>query len=139
MKKLILLIALFAFVGVASAQFTKGVLVPIATTDSMEVGQLTVTKYITPTAGYSTLSIQPVVTEFSGTTAGKVRLYGSVDGTNYIATGDSLTLADVTTAQTTIWNVTPCKYAKLKIVGVGVGTMNAYLRVWYLARKTITE
>lgn len=139
MKKFLVIAFLFSFIGMASAQWSTPVRVPIATTDSMEVGQLTVTKYITLTAGYSTVSIQPVVTKFSGTVAGTVVLYGTVDGTNYVSTGDTLTLANVTTAQTAIWNVTPNKYYKYKIVGVGSGTMNAYLRVWYIARKTITE
>ena len=137
MKKFLVLLFLIASLTV-SAQFSTGVRLPIATTDSMEVGQLTVTKYITLGSGYSTVSIQPTVTEFSGTTAGKVKLYGSIDAVNYVQL-DSLVLADVTTVQTKIWNITPNKYAKYKIEGVGVGTMNAVLRVWYLARKTITE
>ncbi len=137
MKKFLVLVFLFASLCV-SAQFSAGVRLPLAATDSMEVGQLTVTKYITLTAGYSTVSIQPIVTEHSGTTAGKVKLYGSIDATNYVLV-DSLVLADVTTAQTKIWTITPNKYAKLKIEGVGTGTMNAVLRVWYLARKTIME
>jgi len=137
MKKFLILAFLFIFVGMASAQFTIGVQVPIATTDSMEVGQLTVTKYISLTGGYNTVSIQANVTEFSGTTAGTVKLYGTIDGTNYVQIGESLTLSDVTTVQTKIWNITPNQYAKYKIVGVGIGTMNAVLRVWYLCRKNI--
>jgi len=97
----------------------------------MKTGALTVTKYITLSAAYSTVSIQPVVTEVSGTTAGKVKLYGTIDGTNYVQL-DSLVLADVTTAQTKIWNITPNKYPKYKVEGVGTGTMNAVLRVWYV-------
>ena len=137
MKKFLVLLFLIASFTV-SAQFSTGVRLPIATTDSMEVGQLTVTKYITLGSGYSTVSIQPTVTEFSGTTAGKVKLYGSIDEVNYVQL-DSMVLTDVTTVQTKVFNITPNKYAKIKIQGVGTGTMNAVLRVWYLARKTITE
>lgn len=111
---------------------------PLTTSDSIKTGVLTVTKYITLTGGYSTVSIQPIVTEVSGTTAGKVKLYGSVDATNYVLL-DSLVLSDVTTAQTKVWNITPNKYAKYKVEAVGTGTMNAVLRVWYLCRKYITE
>ena len=138
MKKLILLITLFAFTVMASAQFTVGVKLANATTDSIKTGALTVTKYISLSAGYMNVSIQPVVTKVSGTVGGIARLYGTVDGTNYIATKDTLTLTDIAT-NTVIWKITTSPYAKYKIVAVGTGTMNAVMRTWYLARKTITQ
>jgi len=137
MKKLFLLITLFAFVGMASAQFTAGAKLSQATTDSIKTGALTVTKYITITSGYNTLSIQPVITKVSGTVAGKIYYAGTIDGTNYI-TQDSLVLANITT-NTKIFVSQPAKFWKYKIWGVGTGTMNAVMTVWYLARKTITE
>ena len=122
----------------ANAQFSSGVKLPQATTDSVKTGALTVTKYLSVNAGYSSIGIQPVVTKNSGTVAGKVKLYGTIDGTNYISTGDSITLSNVTT-NTAIWNVTVKPYAKYKIEAVGSGTMNALLNVWYIMRKTRTE
>ena len=137
MKKLFLLITLFAFVGMASAQFTTGVKLTQTTSDTIKTGALTVTKYITITSGYNTLAIQPVVTKTSGTVAGKIYIAGTIDGTNYI-TQDSLVLSNVAT-NTKIYISQPAKFWKYKIWGVGTGTMNALLSVWYLARKTITE
>jgi len=133
MKKILILFALLIVGFYANAQFTSGYKLPAATTDSIKSGSLTVTKTFALTAGYSTVSIQPVVTKVSGTVAGTVVLYGTVDGTNYVSTGDTLTLTDVAT-KTVIWNVTPAKHAKYRVVAVGTGTMNALLSVWYLAR-----
>ena len=55
--------------------------------------------------GYNLLSIQPVITKATGTMAGTTVLYYSVDGTNWVTTGDSQTNTNVTT-NTTVWNKT---------------------------------
>lgn len=137
MKKFIFILILAVISVGANAQFARGVKMTQATTDTIKTGALTVTKILPLTAGYSTVSIQPVLTKKSGTVAGKVYLYGTVDGTNYIKL-DSLTLSDQAT-NTAIFNVTPAKHSQYKIQGVGNGTMNALLSVWYLVRKYITE
>jgi hypothetical protein len=54
---------------------------------------------------YRTVSVQPVVTKATGTMAGTSVLYSSVNGTNYVSTGDTLTCTNVTT-NTTVWNKT---------------------------------
>lgn len=141
MKKIFLLAFLFAFIGAASAQWSSGVKITQTTSDTIKTGSLTVTKYLTLTAGYSTVSIQPVVTKTSGTVLAGVKIYGTIDGTNYVLIGavsDSLACTNQTT-NTKIWSITNCPYPKIKIVGQGYGTMNALLTVWYVARKTITE
>lgn len=53
--------------------------------------------------GYSLVSIQPVITKATGTMAGTSVLYYSVNGTNWVATGDTMTNTNVTT-NTTVWN-----------------------------------
>ena len=135
MKKYILIFALLVSVVLSStAQFTVGVKMPQTTSDSIKTGALTVTKYLTLQGGYESVSIATVVTKVSGTVAGTVYIAGTVDGTNYTAALDSLTLSNVTTNHK-IFMVTGNPYWKYKIWGVGSGTMNGVLTVWYLARK----
>jgi hypothetical protein len=55
--------------------------------------------------GYNQVAIQPVITKASGTMAGTSVLYYSVNGTNWVATGDTLTNSNTTT-NTTVWNKT---------------------------------
>lgn len=63
------------------------------------------TMSITLTRSYSQLSIQPVITKATGTMAGTAVLYSSVNGTNWVSTGDTLTFTNVTT-NTTVWTKT---------------------------------
>lgn len=135
MKKYILIFSLLISVVLgASAQFTVGVKMPQATTDSIKTGALTVTKYLTLQGGCQSVSIATVVTKVSGTIAGKVYIAGTVDGTNYTAALDSMTLSNVTTNHK-IFLITGNPYWKYKIWGVGSGTMNGVLTAWYLVRK----
>ena len=140
MKKFLVIAFLFAFIGGAFAQWTTGVKIAAAATDTIKTGALTVTKYLPVTAGYSTIAIQPVVTKTSGTVLAGIKIYGTVDGTNYVLIGaasDSLACTNVAT-NTKIWTITNAPYTKIKIVGTGYGTMNALLSIWYVVRKTIT-
>jgi hypothetical protein len=76
---------------------------------------------------YHIVSIQPVVTKTSGTMAGTATLYYSVNGTNWIPTGESLTLTNVTT-NTVIWTlVSPVRYWRIIVGGATtvVGTASA--------------
>ena len=138
MKRVILMVALLATYFIASAQFSSGVKLPSVVGDSVKTGALTVTKYISLSAGYSTVSVQPVLTKASGTVLAGIKLYGTVDGTNYVQIGDSIACTNITT-NTSIWTLTNTSYAKLKIVYKGYGTMSAYSTTWYLVRKRITE
>lgn len=72
--------------------------------------------------------IQVVVDKISGTVGGKVLLFGSVDGTNYVQIKtDSLVAGNVTT-QTKIFDVSPVKYPFYQVSYTGTGTMAAKLR-----------
>lgn len=55
------------------------------------------TAYYSLTKGYKMIGIQPVVTKASGTMAGVLRFYASIDGTNYVTLSDTLALTNVTT------------------------------------------
>lgn len=139
MKKILILLFLFALLGSTSAQFASGLMIKQTTSDTIKTGALTVTKYITLTSGYNAVGIQSVVTKVDGTPAGNAKLYGSIDGTNYVQiSADTLAIANVATS-TKIWTLTGIPYAKLKLVYTGVGTMRALEKTWYTARKTITE
>ena len=83
------------------------------------------TASIALTYSYASVSIQPVATKATGTMAGVVKLYYSVDGTNWLSTGDSLTLANVTT-NTTIWTKTsPNRY--WRVIQSGATTVTGTL------------
>lgn len=72
--------------------------------------------------------IQVVVEKISGTVAGKVLLFGSVNGTDFIQIKtDSLVAGNVTT-QTKIFDVSPAKYPFYQVTYTGVGTMSAKLK-----------
>jgi hypothetical protein len=140
MKKVLFIIGLmFAVCFAANAQFASGKQLPGVTTDSIKTGALVVTKYISLSGGYISTSVQVNVSKVSGTPAGSVKIYGSVDGTNYVlASTDTLAISNIALG-TKIWTITNAPYSKLKVVGTGTGTMKAILDTWYLARKTITE
>ena len=74
--------------------------------------------------GYQAVSIQPVITKTSGTVAGTVYLYYSVNGTNWVASGDSIVCTNQAT-NTATWYIVnkPCRY--FKIISTGSGTMVA--------------
>lgn len=134
MKKLILLAflgALFtSFTGYA--QQTTATVIPVS--DSIRNTTAT-TAIIKAGSNYSNVSLQAVITKVSGTIAGTAKLYGSLDGINYlkIAT-DTLALANVTT-NTYIWTPGPAKYLYYKINVVGVGTMKATMKGWFIGKQ----
>ena len=83
---------------------------------------------------YKNVTIQMLVTEISGTTAGTVTLQGSLDGTNWDTATDATSVptittkspADVTTTQSFTWkyyNGSPYSYYRISYAGAG--TMSA--------------
>lgn len=73
--------------------------------------------------GYQLVGIQTIITKVSGTVAGTSVLYGSIDGTNYVSTGDTLTNTNVATNSFLVTKATPYKY--WRILTTGSGTMSA--------------
>jgi len=84
----------------------------------------------------NTITILATVTEISGTTAGTVKLYGSLNGTNYaeIDTAQVFSPADQVAAQSFKWNVNPSQYTYYKVTYTGAGTMAAKLATGLLKR-----
>lgn len=132
MKKLLFLFALVVSLTI-SATAQRATLMPLVTGDTM-ANTGTVTKVMTFTAGYDGIVIQPVLTKLSGTVAGTVVLYESLDGTNYKSTGDTLTLANATT-NTVVWKKASPVPVYYKTITSGATTVSAVMRTYYVARK----
>lgn len=135
MKKFItaMLVSTVLMITSAYAQPGRATLMPLVEGDTA-VNTTAVNKVITLTAGYEGVVIQPVLTKVSGTVAGTVVLYESLDGTNYKSTGDTLTLANSTT-NTVVWKKVSPVPVFYKATTVGSGTMSAIVRIYYVPRK----
>jgi hypothetical protein len=129
MKKMFCLLLLaigFAF----SVQAQKATIQPLIAGDTV-VNTATVSKVISVSAGYVSVSFQPIVTKISGTVGGSAYILGSHDGVNYFAVSDTITLANATiaTAGKSTWAFPPnWSYYKLNVTGTG--TMSAQVRLW---------
>lgn len=134
MKKILLLAAL----AIGFATTTQAQLISFSHTATNPTGTLTGTGTDTMSAlipGYSTATgIQIVITKTSGTVAGVARLYGSIDGLNYIATGDTLALSDVA-VNSAIWKKDFPVYVNYRIRTTGTGTMAATTSAKAVQRK----
>ncbi|MBK7885477.1 MAG: hypothetical protein IPJ81_18055 [Chitinophagaceae bacterium] len=134
MKKFIsivlVIVGLFSFTNTKAQSAT---VFPLISADSLNNAD-TVNKVVTLTAGYEGIVIQPIVTRVSGTAAGTVVLYESLDGTNYKSTGDTLTIANQTT-NTVLWKKISPVPVYYKVTGISSGTVVEILRVYYVARK----
>lgn len=82
------------------------------------------------------VTIVATVTEISGTTAGAIHLFGSLDGVGYaeIDTTKVFSPADITTAQSYAWHVNPSQFTYYKTTYTGAGTMAAKVAVGLLKR-----
>jgi hypothetical protein len=137
MKKIFSIFFLIAFVAIAiNAQFGAPYQFPVVAGDTI-TNTGTASKIITVTAGYNAMGIQVVLTKTSGTAAGTVTLYGSLDGTNYVALGDTLGGRDAATVSKLFkYDTTP--YWKYKVTFTGAGTMVTKWKVYYTLRKVAT-
>lgn len=78
----------------------------------------------TLTSSHTSVTVQPVYTKDSGTVAGTATMYYSVNGTNWLTTGKTLSLTNVATNQT-IWEfTTAARYFRIIVTG---GTSCRYL------------
>lgn len=121
-------------VDVAAQSATKMTVVSADTLANAD----TTSKVINVTAGYASLAIQPIVKRLSGTAAGTVVLYGSIDGVNYVSTGDTMTLTNQVT-NTTLWKIGVPAYSSYKVVAISSGTVSEVLNVWYIVRRYQTQ
>lgn len=120
-------------VSVAFAQYGQALQLPVIAGDTI-TNTGTTYKVIKATAGFSDIAIQPIITNVSGTMAGTVKLYGSLDGTNYPSAAiDSMAIS--VSNLTRVFAKTGTPYVYYKIVITGSGTMVARWKVWYVLRK----
>lgn len=105
-----------------------------ASTDTLtNAGTVSQLKQIT---GYhKVLSIQTTITKVTGTPAGTVVLYGSLDGTTYdtIPGTERFTITNVAT-QTIIWPLGESRYVYYKVVTAGSGTQSSRVKSYYILR-----
>lgn len=139
---------LFVFTLVLFAAFsTKAQFGHAAAFSSTSISNVdTINHVITATAGYNALGVQVLVNKTSGTLAGKVYIYQSMDGVNYSVT-DSTTYAATpswtgiaptytNTAYFTKQTV-PGVYYMVSIVTSG--TVTATEKTFYTLRKNIFQ
>jgi hypothetical protein len=131
-KRLLLLFSVLLIGFSACGQNGSGRPLPLAIGDTI-LNTTSVTKYLSSTGGYSGANIQVVLVSQTGTPAGSVKLYGSVDGVTYLPLLNSAsdTLAISASALSYIFKETPPLPAKFKIVAKGTGTQHTLVTIWY--------
>lgn len=123
MKKTILMLMLFALVGMVNAQTVFTFAVGATAKGDTVQHNTTITKTMTLTKNFTAGAIQVVNTKVSGTVGGTTILQYSVDGTNFktvSAVGDTLTNTNTAT-NSKIWDLNPVKYKYYRIVTAGSG------------------
>ncbi|MBS1915664.1 MAG: hypothetical protein JST87_05265 [Bacteroidetes bacterium] len=144
MKKFFCLIALVsAFCFQSHAQFATATTFPLIAGDTL-TNTDTVTKVIKATAGYEASSIQVNLNKISGTIGGKVYLFQSDDGVNFIVTDSanyttlSTTTPSIQTPSATasaIFLKNPIHSVYYLVAATSTGTVSAQVRVLYTLRK----
>lgn len=133
MKKIISMLLLVIGFSITTASAQRASTIPVAAGDTT-VNTDTASKVLSITAGYSGVIIQPIVSKVSGTVGGKVYLYESLDGTNYGAATDSITLSNQAT-NTGLWKKAAPNPVYYKISAITSGTQSSILTVKFVARK----
>lgn len=144
MKKLFTLItigiALAITIPKAHAQVSNGVYLKSVASRSFvndTVSNATVkTQYASITGFQNIVTIQTELTKISGTTAGAVYLYGSLDNVTYVRlVTDSLLLSNVSTVQSKIWLVQPSSVQYYQVRVVPSGTQSTNIKTYAIYRK----
>jgi hypothetical protein len=134
MKNLFSMLLMSSIILLSSAAFSQqATLMPLAIGDTL-TGSTTVSKVIKFTAGYEGVAIQPVLTKLSGTGAGTVQIFGSLDGINYKQIGADYTITNTTT-QSQVFYVTAPVPVFIKVLATGSGTESVIMRTYYVPRK----
>jgi len=135
MKKFIcfILTALLVFAGGQVVTAQRALTFPVVSADTLSNTDTT-SKVLQITAGYSGIAIQPVITRLSGTAAGKVYLFESLDGVNYGLATDSITLSNQVT-NTVIWKKAAPNPVFYRIQATSSGTVSQAVRIHYVLRK----
>ena len=133
MKNLVFLFALVIGL-VFQSQAQRATTIPLAAGDTA-VNTGTASKVISPiTSSYSGIVIQAKATELSGTSAGTIKIQGSLDGTNYDDIGSAYTVTDVASQVKSFYIVAPLP-VYIKVLQTGSGTMSSVLSVKYVLKR----
>ncbi len=125
MKKLIFIFILSLSVCATNAQMRSAVFTQTTFNPSGTVTNTgSDTMSLTTTNAFDVIGIQPTYLRASGTAAGTMVLYGSIDGTRFVAVGDTLTLSNAAT-NTGIWTLNAPVYTYYRIITTGGTTVSA--------------
>lgn len=124
-----MLMSMILFASNSKAQYAT--LIPLTAGDTI-TNTGSASKLITLTAGYSGVCIMPAYKKISGTNAGNIVLYQSLNNVDFRSTGDTLKLS---TDSVAVWNKASPVPVYYKVQGTGSGSMAGWLRVHYVARK----
>ena len=136
-------------VTVVHAQFGTPATFPTVAGDTLNNVD-TVAKVISASAGYNEIGIQVNLNQISGTVAGKVYLYGSMDNTNFtivdsatyhtVAPGNATSTFGVRNGYTHMATMTEthAPYWRYIVAATSTGTVSAPVQVLYTLRKYST-
>jgi len=129
MKKLMIIAAL-AFGMNVQATAQSAIKMPTVVGDTL-TNAGTVTKTLPALTGaYAGVMLQTVLTKLSGTAAGTVQLYGSLDGVNYVPVDSVKTITNVTTQSFLhVCRVPIVQY--LRLIYTGSGTQSTKTTTLY--------
>lgn len=133
MKNLVFLFALV--IGLAfQSQAQRATVLPLAAGDTV-TNTGSASKVISPITGsYSGIVIQATSTELTGTSAGTIKVFGSLDGTNYDSLSAVYTITDVASQTRSFYLQAPLP-VYLKVIQTGAGTMSSVLSVRYVLKR----
>jgi len=135
MKKTIIFALMVLLTSCVFAQNTAVVMATTQTLTNSDTADLT----LTVEGVYRTVSVQAVVTKYTGTVTGTGIIQGSIDGTNYLdINADTLTLANQTT-NTKVWVLegSMFKFYRLRIITTGTSTVQAKGYVFTTVQSSI--
>lgn len=130
MKRIIFILCLFSVCFACKAQTSEGWLAALDTLTNADSH----TDDLSVNGTRHNVSFLSKVLKISGTVAGTVTIYGSVDGTNFGTT--ALTTINLTDASAN-WQASYSfnGYKKYRIVTATTGTSSASVRHYYMVRK----
>ncbi len=133
MKNLVFLFALVIGL-VFQSQAQRATSLPLAVGDTAN-GSVAAYKIISPITGsYAGIVIQATATELSGTSAGTIKVQGSLDGVSYDTLTAAYTVLDVASQTHSFYIAAPLP-VYLKVLQTGSGTMSSVLSVKYVLKR----
>jgi hypothetical protein len=133
MKKIILIC--FLLLGVMGVQAQANVVTMTGSGDT--ITNTTADSIVYPVQYYyQTVSIHALFKRISGTAAGNAKLYGTIDGTNYVQIGtDTLAMA-ASGNSSYVWVVNGSPYRKYKLIFTGSTTLTGSIFGYMLPQQS---